>query len=467
VITKLFYETGTDSLYKAKRQEGSLVTHMETRVIKGPAHFDMALIHSAFVPFHNLWGMNSYFLTGKFDLDIQTLGSGSTSGSPVVATGQQLAGFLKFGPGRVTSQDGSTIHFEIPEGQSLLVIAGGTEREQWACYNATVEAPTPPPRPRQAFWSLPEYVTWVEQEVLAYERGGSPFDHLNEAMVRSYIGRVEALGLPPGKLTIDAGWYLETGRRTGDCDGTWRVDPRKFPDMERLCGWIKSRGFIPGLWFGLPQVAAAAPFVRERPELFDHDVRDNLAWEGAQTSEQLYHRPSPEVTAYYREVFAPYVAMGFRKFKLDYFGGQRARMTGLIRCAHEAITSLDPTIEIEGHHPDIFYSRWVDTIRIHDVVLHNGWDWQGLTLAHLRVGELCVPDRLINLDHVGGNLYLGLIPAVRILPSEEDYIRHSRLFDLYDGLSRYPVVSLLPDRFGPEARKAVKIYLEKHRVKTP
>ena len=52
--------------------------------------------------------------------------------------------------------------------------------------------------------------------------------------------------------------------------------------------------------------------------------------------------------------------------------------------------------------------------------------------------------------------------AVRVLPSEEDYIRHLRMFDLYDNLPRYPVLSLLPDRYGPAARQAVGEYLQRH-----
>jgi len=99
-------------------------------VIEGPAEFEMPLIHQAFVPFHNLWGINSCFLRGAFDLDIETLLAGCTSGSPVVASGQRMAGFLRFGPGRVRCADGKTIRFEIPEGQALIHLSGGTEREE-------------------------------------------------------------------------------------------------------------------------------------------------------------------------------------------------------------------------------------------------------------------------------------------------------------------------------------------------
>jgi len=341
-------------------------------VIEGPSEFEMPLVHQAFVPFHNLWGINSCFLRGAFDLDIETLEAGCTSGSPVVASGQQMAGFLRFGPGRVRCSDGKTIRFEIPEGQALIHLVGGTEREQWARYNAAVEAPSPAPRPRQAFWSLPEYVTWVEQEALAGERGGAPVDHLNEPFVRSFVERIEALGLPPGKITIDAGWYLQPGGCLSKLDGRWQIDPAKFPDLPGLCDWLRSRGFVPGLWFGFPYVSKGSPLLQERPDLFDLKTGTELQWEDAAPSKSVWLRPSPALTEHFRNVLAPFVAMGFRKFKLDFFGGPRAAMTGIVRCAHEAIVSLDPTIEIEGHHPDIFYSRWVDAVRVHDVILHNG-----------------------------------------------------------------------------------------------
>jgi hypothetical protein len=65
-------------------------------VIEGPAEFEMPLIHQAFVPFHNLWGVNSCFLRGPFDLDIETLEAGCTSGSPVVASGYHTAAIGKW-----------------------------------------------------------------------------------------------------------------------------------------------------------------------------------------------------------------------------------------------------------------------------------------------------------------------------------------------------------------------------------
>ena len=145
---------------------------MEHTVILGPATHEMPLVQTAFAPFHNIWMRTAYFLHGSFDLDILTLDSYCTSGSPVVASGFRMGGFLTPAGGRVTS-DGKTVVFHIPEGQKLLAIEGGEERKQWALYNSLVEAPAPESAPRQSHWLAPEYVTWVEQKSLAAEKGGN------------------------------------------------------------------------------------------------------------------------------------------------------------------------------------------------------------------------------------------------------------------------------------------------------
>lgn len=420
---------------------------MSYEIVTGPAEHSFKIEHSVFAPFYNLWGHTSCFLRGPFDLDILDASAASTSGSPAVATGRRFAGFLTPAGGRVVS-DGTRVTCFVPENQKLLVVDGLDERDAWRLYNAQVEAPAPPPAAEQPHWRLPEYVTWVEQKAVAAEKGCSPLDCLDDAFVRRYARRILDLGLPPGKLTIDAGWQQH--RTPLQTDGYWRVATDLFPHLPGLCHWLEDRGFAPGLWFGLPRVQAGGALLEDRPELFEPSLRRSVE-ENTEVTGAFYHEPSPALVDFYREIFRPYVAMGFRKFKLDYYYGPRQRMTELIRCAYEAITSLDPTVEVESHHPDIFFSRWVHAVRANDVNILPGWDWQGLTLAHLRVCELCAPDRLINLDHAGGNE-----PSV----SELDFIRHLRLFDVYAELRAYPVVSLLPDRFSARAVDALQAYIE-------
>ena len=426
---------------------------MNHTIIPGPDTVEIPLLHSAFVPCHNLWGHNSYFLRGTFDIDVLRLPATSTSGSPAVCSGGRLLGFLTNGEGRFTC-DGRSVTAHVPENQRAIVIEGGAEKEQWTLYNSLTEAPSPEPVDPQPHWRLPEYVTWVEQKALAAEQGISPLDCLDEAMVRRFVERIRRMELPFGKITIDAGWQQH--ELPNQTDGYWEVDTTRFPNLETLCRWLEKQGFVPGLWFGLPRVGAGAPILQEHPELFSDSA--TAGDEETPAPRRLnYHVPSDELTAFYRNLFRPYAEMGFRKFKLDYYYGERAHMTGLIRCAHDAIRALDPTIEIECHHPDIFFSRWVDVVRANDVKIENGWDWEGLTLAHLRVCGLCAKDRIINLDHAGGNE-----PSV----VEHDFLRHMQLFDLYSDLDTYPVVSLLPDRFSDQTAEAVRSFVQKHTVVT-
>ncbi len=422
---------------------------MRHEIVEGPGTWEMPLAHSVFVPFHNHWGRNSYFLHDPFDLNIHTLPAASTSGSPAAASGGRMGGFLTNGPGRV-SCDGKTVVFHIPEGQKLVAIEGGSEREQWAHYNSLVEADAPGPVPVQAFWRAPEYVTWVEQKAVAAQSGRRPNQCLNEEFVQEYVKRVRKLALQKGKLTIDDGWQRMDER--GISDGYWKPNEQAFPDFAGMCHWIEDRGFTPALWFGLPRAHRDAPIVRERPELFSlgaqHAGEEETPIHGA----LVYHKPGKELTDFYREVFEPYVKMGFRKFKLDFYYGPRKLMIELIRCAHTAIRGLHPSVEIESHHPDVFFSRWIDAARANDVNVQNGWNWQGLTLAHLRVCELCAPDKLLNIDHIGGN-----DPSI----GEEDFIRHLRLFDVYEGFNGYPVISLLPDRYSLRAVDSLCAFLER------
>jgi hypothetical protein len=422
---------------------------MKQHIIQGPGTYAIPLQNSAFVPFCNYAGWsNTYFQHGTFDFDILN-SSGGTIGSPAVFSGFTLGGFLTSAGGRVSS-DGKTITFHIPDGQKLLVAESDSEAQLWEVYNRSMEADAPAAVPGQPHWLLPEYCTWVEQKAIALDRRTGPRQVLNEGMVVEFMSRVKALGLPLGKLTIDDGWQ-QTLSDSSWTDGYWRVDTDKFPDLPRLCRRIAEEGFTPGLWFGIPCVPVDAPIVRERPELFADQVENSETETAVQS--RRYFRPSEELTDFYREIVRSYIEMGFRKFKFDFFYGPIGLMRGIMRCLHDAVRSVDPTVEIESHHPDFFFSRWLDVCRLNDVLIRPGFDWVGTTLAHMRVTERSAPDRIMNLDHVGGNE-----PVV----SEEDYIRHVRLFDLSPEIPRYPVVSLLPDRFTERAVNEIKRYLTNH-----
>ena len=123
---------------------------------------------------------------------------------------------------------------------------------------------------------------------------------------------------------------------------------------------------------------------------------------------------------------------------------------------YEIIKKLDPTVEVEAHVPDIFVSRYCDTIRINDVVIDAEGKWRGVTMEHYKVCRYSSPDKILNLDHLGTNT-----PT----PSEDEYIEHSKMILRLKG--GYPCVSLLPDYYSKAATDTfvgeIKEWCENHK----
>ena len=132
--------------------------------------------------------------------------------------------------------------------------------------------------------------------------------------------------------------------------------------------------------------------------------------------------------------------MGFKKLKLDISYGNKLKMKKLLQMMYEIIKKLDPTVEVEAHVPDIFVSRYCDTVRINDVVIDAEGKWRGVTMEHYKVCRYSSPDKILNLDHLGTNT-----PT----PSEDEYIEHSKMILRLKG--GYPCVSLLPDYYSKSA----------------
>lgn len=427
-------------------------------LLAGPAEFRLPVSHLVFAGCLNQWGRNSYWQHGVWEVDIETVRTTSTCGSPVFSSGKWWVGFLREGAGGAVC-DGREVRFSVPEGQEVLIYENQPRDESaWVLYRELaaarlVHAPAPVATP--AHWHEWEYCTWVEQKVLA--AGGYAHLVLDEKLVRQLAERVLRLGLPPGKFTIDAGWHesFPQGRLT---DGYWRTDSSRFPDLPALCRWLKAQGFVPGLWFGLSCLPGDAPLRHERPDLFGSNEHAVKAEDGEERT-QWSLAPGPATEAFLRDRLRPYVEMGFRKFKFDFCYGGRSRMIALMRTLHAAVRSLDPAVEIESHHPDFFFSRWLDSCRLNDVLIMPGWDWEGLTLAHMRVTRLCAPDRIMNLDHAGGNDQdVG----------EGDFLRHLEILDsVPETQARYAVGSLLPDRFSAKARERFRAFVQRHRGSPP
>ena len=130
--------------------------------------------------------------------------------------------------------------------------------------------------------------------------------------------------------------------------------------------------------------------------------------------------------------------MGFQKFKLDLHYGPKLLMRDQLALCSAAIKQADPSAEVEHHIPDIFASRYCGVVRTNDVLIAP-YQWRGLVRTHWRVSAHSSPDRVLNLDHVGGNN-----PRV----NETDYLTH---WSMYTDQRGYPTLSLLPDHFSPDA----------------
>ena len=112
-------------------------------------------------------------------------------------------------------------------------------------------------------------------------------------------------------------------------------------------------------------------------------------------------------------------------------------MKALLKMMYEIIKKIDPAVEVEAHIPDIFVSRYCDTVRINDVSFDEAGAWRGVTLEHYKVCRFSAADKILNLDHLGTNSPVS---------SAENFLAHTEM--LLKLTAGYPCVSLLPDRFG-------------------
>lgn len=393
-----------------------------------------------YVPFYNRWGANAYHKYKPFDLDPFTLDASSTSGSPVVIAGGSFFGFLNCTGGRFTYDGCGILTITAPAGQALYYNEDCNPYAEWQNYNKII-IDQYPKRENEDFWSSLEYCTWVDQKKEAVLAGETEMQAcLNENYVYEYMNRVEKMGLPKGKLTIDDGWDLRKSPDGIETYGNWEVDRKKFPNMEKLVQDMKARGFIPGLWFAPFTVTPSSEIGKKYPHLLGEVFR--LTAENDLTNALLFLKPDKVLEEYYKELFTKYISMGFMKFKLDMSYGNKADMIELLKMMYEIIKSIDSKVEVEAHMPDIFATRYCDTLRINDVVFDEGGKWRSVTQEHYKVCKYSSPDKILNLDHLGTNTPI---------PKEEDYIAHTELLLKYDG--GYPCVSLLPDLFGEHTTK--------------
>ena len=136
------------------------------------------------------------------------------------------------------------------------------------------------------------------------------------------------------------------------------------------------------------------------------------------------------------------------KFKLDISYGPKHDMIRILKMLYEVIKSINPKIEVETHMPDIFATRYADTVRINDVSFDSAGKWRSVVSGHYVVCKNSSPDRILNLDHIGTNAALS---------GAEDYLEHCRILMEYAKESGgYPTASYLPDLFPEQIVETVR-----------
>ena len=396
------------------------------------------VIAPLYLPFYNRWNENAYTKYEPFHLDPFEINCSSTSGSPVLLGGGSFFGFLNENGGSFEYDGAETLTVYGKSGQKLYYSESCDPYAEWRKYNEIVLS-SHTRNKNETFWSMLEYCTWVDQKKEAALKGSKDVHApLTEKYVYEYMDRVEKLGLPKGKLTIDDGWYVRRNSEGRIVYGDWEIDRNKFPNMEKLVSDITERGFIPGLWFApfnfTPDCALAKKYPSLMGDVYSQNNELGLKW--------VFIRPDKVLEEYYTNIFTKYVKMGFKKFKMDIAYGFKPDMKELLKMIYGIVKKLDPSIEIECHIPDIFVSRYCDTVRINDVSFDEKGLWRGTAMEHYKVCKYSSHDKILNLDHLGTNTPV---------PKSEDYLEHTRVMLKLKG--GYPCVSLLPDIFDEKVIK--------------
>lgn len=389
-----------------------------------------------FLPFYNEWAKNAYHTMKPFSYNPFTIHASSTSGSPVVITENKFFGFLNDKGGEFRFNGSNTLEITLYEGQKLYYNEDCNPYEEWRKYTDIILGDNE--YKNESFWSNIEYCTWVEQAKVASYTGRTNQEVLNEDFVYRFMEKIKELGLPKGKLTIDDGWAVDSTPDGKYSIGNWEINREKFPNFEKLVEDIKNEGFIPGLWLAPFTLTPDAELAKAHPELLGAAHNEDKEW-------YYMHYDENAVKSYYREIFKYYAGMGFMKFKLDISYGPKDEMIKLLKVMYEEIKAINPKIEVETHMPDVFASRYADTVRINDVAFDSEGAWRYVTAGHYVVCRNSSPNKILNLDHVGTN---------NPLMSGENFLEHFEILKEYSKESGgYVTVSYLPDMFSKEIQK--------------
>ena len=398
-------------------------------------------------PYFNRWGEPARSTAEKFSDNPFTVAASSTSGSPLVIDGSgRFFGFTSGEPAEGCSFcfDGKeTLTVEVPEGQVLLFGAEcGDGLERWRAFNKRVIGSMGGLPEVYPEWSAVEYCTWVEQKRLA--RNATPFEVLNENFLKNYVRRIQDLGLPRGKVTIDHGW--QAGDETY---GDWDAHPERFPDLRGAIEGIRDAGFFPGIWMAPIWLHPRSRVARRHPEFLGEIIQPSTP-DGPRRDDAWHywneHAPFEEILA---PRFSELISMGVRKFKFDMSYARKDLMMRLHARVYRSIKEIDPAIEVEIHQPDIFFARYGDAIRANDVLCNSRFAWRELTKVHFQTCRRSAPGKVLNLDHIGGN-----DPDI----DEQTFQDHLEIFVQSPG---HPVVSGLWDFLSGSTLDSLRTYLNK------
>jgi len=386
-----------------------------------------------FTAWHSEWNRNTYVRREPFCEQPCLMNAGSTAGAPVVFGDGFLAGLINQCDA-VFEWDGSKLTVTAPDG-ILFVSTAADGVQRWAEYHQALGI-----KFRKApFGLLPEYCTWVEQ---AWQAAGGGFSKILSALtpelINSYLNAVKRAGWSAGRFTVDAGWSPFGG--PGGF-GDWI--PRASMNMPAIAEQILSHGHIPGLWLAPALIACDSLAAQQNSKLIGIPVQMNGECEWTKYS---YLAPSEDSQALINSLFRRVFDWGFRKFKLDIFYGPKPVMHELSRQCRVAADLLPEPVELEGHIPDPFCARYMDVIRLNDLMISKKHlYWREVYEGHLYVCRHSALGMVLNLDHVGGNC---------ADVNEAEFIEHLEMLQ-QNATIGYPCLSLLPQHAGFRAVERV------------
>lgn len=229
----------------------------------------------------------------------------------------QVVPFMLSSEGRYIWSE-NPFRFEVKDGQLIIysdteklepVVAGKTLKDAHLAASAK-HFPPSGNIPEPAFFSLPQYNTWIE---LMYNQ--------NQDDIMNYAHKVVENGFPQGVFMVDDNWQ----RYYGNFD----FKKEKFPDAKAMTDELHRMGFKVMLWVA-PYVSADSPEFRilEQKGYLLKDKKGNAAivrwWNGYSA---CYDATNPEAMEYLKQQLrANQEKYGIDGFKFD--GGDVAYMTG-------------------------------------------------------------------------------------------------------------------------------------------